>query len=281
MARYFVYDVFTERAFGGNPLAVVLDAERLDEDVLLPVAREFGFSETVFVLPPNAPDHAARLRIFTPTSEIPFAGHQTVGAAEALSEAGHDGGMTLELGVGPVTAQAANGRGAFTTTRPFERLGEVPAGLVARCGGLPEHALRTPPVIASMGLPFVLAELTDTHALALARPQAEAFREGEARHGRPGDLFAILFYVREGDAVRARMFAPLSSIPEDPVTGSAAAALAAHLADGGALRLEVTPGVEMGRPSRISVAVEGASVPVSGAATRVMEGRLVFPGAPA
>ncbi len=278
MTRYFVYDVFTETPFGGNPLAVIPDAAGLPEAALQPLAREFGFSETVFLYPPDDPGHSARLRIFTPVNEIPFAGHPTVGAAVALHAEGHPAEMVLELGSGPVEAKAGNGRAQFTTRARLERLGEMPAGLVAACAGLPEQAIRRPPVIASVGLPFVLAELTDDDALDLAAPAAEPFRDGEARYGGNADLFAVLLYVRDGNAVRARMFAPLSNIPEDPATGSAAAALGAHLANGGAIELNVTQGVQMGRPSRIDVTVTGNAVTIAGDAVRVMEGSLVAPG---
>jgi trans-2,3-dihydro-3-hydroxyanthranilate isomerase len=182
--------------------------------------------------------------------------------------------MMLELGTGPVSCRVQGKRGAFTTRHPLERLPALPAALVARAGGLPEQALRVPPVLASVGLPFVLAELTDAGALDLARPVAEAFLEGEARYGGDGDLFAILFYVRDGARVQARMFAPLSNIPEDPATGSAAAALAAHLADGHELDLTMLQGVQMGRPSRIEASVRGDAVTIAGDAVRVMEGSL-------
>ena len=278
MVRYLVYDVFTDAPFGGNPLAVVTGAEVLAEAALQKIAREFGYSETVFVFPPADPAHAARLRIFTPVNELPFAGHPTVGAAVALHDEGGAAEMVLELGIGPVSCRAEAGRARFTFEAELKRMGEVPAGLVARCGGLPEQAIRRPPVIASVGLPFVLAELTDAGALDLATPVIGAFQEGEARFGGGGDLFAILFYVRDGGSVRARMFAPLADIPEDPATGSAAATLAAHLADGRALDLTISQGVQMGRPSRIEVGVRGTSVSVAGAAVRVMEGRLVASG---
>lgn len=131
--------------------------------------------------------------------------------------------------------------------------------------------------MASVGLPFVFAELTDPEALARAAPAVEAFRTGKALYPAPLD-FAVAPYVRDGSRIAMRMFAPLDNIPEDPATGSAAAALGALLAalDGAPVTLDIAQGVEMGRPSRIRVEAGPDGVAVSGAARRVMEGRLTL-----
>jgi trans-2,3-dihydro-3-hydroxyanthranilate isomerase len=237
VTRYLVYDVFTETPFCGNPLAVILEAGGLAEALLQQIAREFNFSETVFVFPPADPAHAARVRIFTPTQEVPFAGHPTIGTAIALHDEGGPSEMVLELGVGPIPCSVAAGQARFVTRRPLERLHAVEAGMVAAALGLAEADIVTgahAPVMASVGLPFVFAELAGLDALARAAPVTEAFRAGQARYPSPFD-FAVAPYVRDGANIRMRMFAPLDNIPEDPATGSAAAALGALLADlGGA-----------------------------------------------
>lgn len=281
MTDYVVLDVFTDRAFGGNPLAVIPDAGTLSEEALQPIAREFGFSETTFVYPPRDPTNTARVRIFTPVAEIPFAGHPTIGTAIALAGRGAGPGMVLELGVGPVEAHAASGHARFTTRHPLSRHGEPDAGLVAARAGLGEAEIAAKPVIASVGLPFVMVELTSIDALARARPEPDAFRRAQERYGDGLSSFDLYLYVRHGGEIRARMFGPLDGIPEDPATGSAAAALAAHLADaeGGAGRFVITQGVEMGRPSRIEVGVADGAVTVAGQAVEVMRGTLTGAGA--
>jgi trans-2,3-dihydro-3-hydroxyanthranilate isomerase len=285
VTAFFVYDVFTDTPFGGNQLAVIPEPSALAEADLQRIAREFNFSETVYLFPPEAPGQTARLRIFTPTSELPFAGHPTIGSAVALADLGHGPDMVLGLGVGPVQARAASGSARFTIPARLERSAEPDPTLVARCLGLEpadialaQHA----PVQASLGLAIVLAPLTDRARLAACQPVTDAFRTGAARH--PSGLgFAILPYVRDGDRIDARMFAPLDNIPEDPATGSAAAVLAAYLTerDSRPLSLIIHQGDDMGRPSVIraeTTATGGRcdSVTIAGSAVRVMEGRLVL-----
>lgn len=277
MTEYLVYDVFADAPFGGNPLAVIPKAYALPERLLQPVAREFGFSETAFLYPPEA-GGTARMRIFTPTQEIPFAGHPVIGSAVALSQGGSPGGIVLETGIGPLPCFAAEGRAGFVRETGLERLGDPAPDLIARCLGLETDAIRSAvhaPVIASAGLPFALVELDSARLLSRAHPRIEAFRAAAARHPLPFD-FAIYAYIREGDDVRARMFAPLDDIPEDPATGSAAAALGLLLAnlEGRECRLTIRQGVEMGRLSTIEVIADPGSVTISGGAVRVMEGRL-------
>jgi trans-2,3-dihydro-3-hydroxyanthranilate isomerase len=278
MTEYVVLDVFTDRPFGGNPLAVIPDASGLAEDVLQKVAREFNFSETTFVLPPADPSHTARVRIFTPTSELPFAGHPVIGTAVALAARGAGPGMVLELGVGPVEVHAVGGSVRFTTRRGLTRLAEPDPELVADCLGLDPSDLATPPVIASIGLPVVLVELASVEALIAAAPNMASFRRAADRYASDVAGFGLYLYVREGQHLRARMFAPLLGIAEDPATGSAAATLAAHLAEGedGAAQYSLTQGVEMGRPSRIEVAVSGGAITVAGQAVEMMRGTLTF-----
>lgn len=279
MTRYLTLDVFTDRPFGGNPLAVIPDASGLPEPAFRQIAREFNYSETVFLLPPRDPAHTARLRILTPTMEVPFAGHPTIGAAVALAAAGHGPEMVLELGIGPLACHAADGAARFTTHRPLERAARPSAALVARCLGLDPGRIAGPPVQAGLGLPFTFAELADRAALAACRPQTDAFREAAAAHPSPFD-FAVLAWCRLPGAgpgrLAARMFAPLDDIPEDPATGSACAALGALLGPG---EWDIAQGEDMGRPSRIGVCVAaGGAVTVSGHAVPVMQGRIVAPG---
>lgn len=277
-ADYLVYDVFTATAFGGNQLAVFPDAQGLPEDRLQAITREFNFSEATFVYPPDDPAHTARVRIFTPTREVPFAGHPTIGTAIALHDLGAGSDMVLELGVGPIPCHVGEAGASFTTPVPLEMIAHPAASLVAEALGLPAAAVRTDrhvPVQASLGLAFVLVELADRAALAAAHPVIEACRRGAALH--PAGLdFAIFAYVRHGEAVEARMFAPLDNMPEDPATGSASATLGAYLAQlpGGPQRLGISQGVDMGRPSQIGVLVGAGGVTVTGQAVKTMAGRL-------
>jgi trans-2,3-dihydro-3-hydroxyanthranilate isomerase len=282
--EFVVYDVFTDTRFGGNPLAVVFGPGARPQQELQQIAREFNFSETTFVAPPAAGGDA-RVRIFTPTQEIPFAGHPTIGTARALYDLGRVGSeMVLELGVGPIPVTIAGARARFETRVPLQTWDGPPAQVVARSAGLGVADIRTdrhPPIIASVGLPFAIAEVVP-EALARAQPNVEAFRAFAplwplATH------FDLLIYARAGAQIRARMFAPLDGIPEDPATGSAAAALAAYLGqlDGQSAQFDITQGVEMGRPSQIRATVtvqRGAPVAVTieGAAVKVMEGRLTL-----
>ena len=277
-AEYLVYDVFTATAFGGNQLAVFPDARDLPEDRLQAITREFNFSEVTFVYPPQNPAHTARVRIFTPTREVPFAGHPTIGTAIALHDLGRGSDLVLELGVGPIPCHVGETGASFTTPVPLEMIAQPAPSLVAEALGLPVAAIRTDrhaPVQASLGLAFVLVELVDRAALAAAQPVIEACRRGAALH--PAGLdFAIFAYVRNGEAVEARMFAPLDNMPEDPATGSASATLGAFLAQlpDGPQRLEISQGVDMGRPSQIGVSVWAGGVTVTGQAVKTMAGRL-------
>lgn len=283
MTGFVIYDVFSDRRFGGNQLAVIPDARGLPEAELQSIAREFNFSETTFVLPGSDPARP-RVRIFTPGREVPFAGHPVIGTAVALHALGVPGEMELQLGVGPMPCRVSGGEAQFTTRVPLQRLAKPDAGLVARCLSLGPGDIRTDrlaPVQASLGLPFVFAELSDPKALEAASPATDAIREGAAAH--PGGLdFAIFCYVRDADRIEARMFAPLDGVPEDPATGSASATLSALLGegDGASQRFTISQGVAMGRPSviRTEVVVAGGkaeAVTVSGSAVKVMEGTLV------
>lgn len=280
MRDYLVYDVFTDTPFGGNQLAVFPDASDLPEEALQHIAAEFNFSEVTFVYPPQDPANTAKVRIFSPTLEIPFAGHPTIGTAVALSDLGHGPDMVLELGIGPLDCRAENGSAWFTTHQTLEILDQPSVALVARALGISADAILTtthPPVMATLGLAFTITELDCRDTLAAIGPDVSAIREGAEKH--PAGLdFAQFAYAREGDVVHARMFAPLDNIPEDPATGSACATLGALLArlGGQDVTLRIHQGDDMGRPSVIGVATEGDAVTVSGEAVQVMKGQLSY-----
>ncbi len=276
MTPYLTLDVFTSTPFTGNPLAVIPDATSLPETALQRIAAEFNYSETTFVFPPDDPAHTAKVRIFTPTMEIPFAGHPLIGTAVALARADHGPDLILETGVGPIRAHATATEARFTTQVALEILAHPAPALVARALSLSESDIAAPPVMASVGLPFTLTELTSRAALSRATPDTQAFRDGHAAH--PSGLdFAQYAWVRDGSTIHARMFAPLDMIPEDPATGSAAAALAAFLTSTeGPLTATIHQGDDMGRPSRIGVSTTATSVTISGAAVPVMQGTLAL-----
>jgi len=262
--RYFICDVFTDTPFGGNPLAVLPDAGGLDTGRMQQIAREFNFSETSFVFPPEAGGDR-KVRIFTPKVEVPFAGHPNIGTAFVLAASGKLDGRESVLfeetaGVVRVSIDrrpGADGRIRCELAAPEPLTLSEPASieLVAGALSLEPGDLVTEthlPQAASVGLPFLMAELPDAATLARARIAPEMF-EVIAEAGLPPDIH---MYVRSGDEydIRARMFAPLDGVPEDPATGSANCALAALLAhyapgDDCDLSWRILQGAEMGRPS--------------------------------
>lgn len=268
--EFATVDVFTERRFGGNPLAVFPAAAGLSDAAMQALAMEFNLSETTFVLPPENPQHHARVRIFTPRAELPFAGHPNVGTAYVLAGRWENPveHFTFEEGAGLVRVHILrDGAGAATGARlsaPHSlSLGlGLPTEVVAECAGLAPKDIATAahdPLEASVGLPFFVAEVTDVATLARANPDIAAFRAAAARFSDAPAHFPLLLYARrDGDALRlrTRMFAPLAGVIEDPATGSANAALAAlltSLAPGDDLHLEfdIEQGIELGRPSRL------------------------------
>jgi len=272
--------VFSEKPFGGNQLAVIPDATSLPEADLQRIAREFNFSETTFVYPPENPEHQAKVRIFTPTMEIPFAGHPVIGTVIALTDLGAPNDMILELGVGPLHCQIEGGQARFVTSSPLEIMAKPDLDLVARTLGLARDAIKTDthaPTMATLGLPFTITEIVSREALAASVVDVNSMRIGAAQY--PASLdFAQFIYWREKDRVHARMFAPLNNIPEDPATGSASATLGALLAK---LSVEdqaftIYQGEDMGRPSVIGVSTHGNAVTIAGTARRTMQGQLVY-----
>jgi trans-2,3-dihydro-3-hydroxyanthranilate isomerase len=242
--RYFTVDVFTDRAFGGNPLAVVLDAGGLSDAQMLAIATEFNYSETTFVLPPRDAANDAQVRIFTVNSEIPFAGHPNVGTAFVLAAraAKPPARFRFEEGAGVVPVEILIEQGKIagaelTAPQRLSRLTRFSVEQAAACISLSAADIRTdrhPPQIVSVALPFLVVELTSREALRRARPNAAGF----ARILPDNRCDAIYFYTRDvppGEMPRdlqARMFFPGSSgLIEDPATGSATVAAAALFAE--------------------------------------------------
>ncbi|MDW8319129.1 MAG: PhzF family phenazine biosynthesis protein [Anaerolineae bacterium] len=303
--RFIQVDVFTDRPFGGNPLAVFPDAQGLSDAEMLQLARELNLSETTFVLPPTRPGADFKVRIFMPTQEIPFAGHPLVGTHWALAHLGRvrlqepTTCVTFELGVGLRSAvlHVAEGRVTRVVTdhqRP-EFLAVADARQVQRLAqglGLPAAAITatgTPVQVVSTGFPqlFVpvrsLAEVSSLHPFRLDVP---ALAEVCGELGLPAVDVAV--FTQEtalpGRHVHLRFFAPTSGVPEDPATGSASGGLGAYLVRYGLVpagrpvaEIHTEQGLEMGRPSHVVVEVEGPAddirmVRVSGSAVKVLEG---------
>jgi trans-2,3-dihydro-3-hydroxyanthranilate isomerase len=278
--EFMTVDVFTDRCFGGNPLAVVPDAAALDGALMQAIAAEFNLAETTFVLPPRDAAHTAEVRIFTPRAELPFAGHPNIGTAFALAalrggDVGRSGEPLLfEEKAGLVRLdllrEGATIVGArLAAPQPLTRGADVAADIVAAACGLSADAVATSnhaACIASCGIPFVLAELETAAALAAARPQTDVFAKNLPIDRATG----ILIYVRrQGGDIAARMFAPLHGIPEDPATGSANVALVGLLASlrpepDLKLELRIVQGVEMGRPSLLEAAAEKRDGKITG-----------------
>jgi len=230
--RYSICDVFTDKPFGGNPLAVLPEAEGLSGVQMQQIAREFNFAETAFVLPSEA-GYTRRVRIFTPATEMPFAGHPNIGTAFTLATAGEFGEIetsievTFEEKAGPVpiVIEKREGNTIWCELAAPENLSfgkTVPADLVASAVSLTESDVVTAthvPQFASVGLPFLMVELKDRSALERARVRWDGL-EAIAALGMTPDIH---LYLRSADGfdLRARMFAPLDGVPEDPATGSA------------------------------------------------------------
>jgi len=281
-------DVFTDRRFGGNPLAVLPDARGLSDAEMQSIAREFNLSETTFVLPPKDPAHAAAVRIFTTTSELDFAGHPNVGTALVLAGRmpARPDRLVFEEKAGLVPIRfdwSGTPQATLDAPQPLSRRATLPADVVAACVGLaPDQVLTSAhaPCIAGVGTDFVLAEVTP-EGLAAAAADTAAMRAAAKRFPLGAIRFPVHIYVREGQVLRARMFAPLSGTPEDPATGSANVALTAlllELSGADELQLTIHQGVEMGRPSLLHAGArrerDGVRAWIGGGAVPVMRGTL-------
>jgi trans-2,3-dihydro-3-hydroxyanthranilate isomerase len=265
--RYVTVDVFTDRAFGGNQLAVVLDAQGLSTAQMQAIAVEFNYSETTFILPPRDAANDAQVRIFTPTTELPFAGHPNVGTAFVMARQAEKPPARLRFeeiaGLVPLEILLKDGNvvGAeLTAPQRLSRMTEISAEQTAACLSLSASDVRTdrhPPQVVSVGTAILAAELHSREALRKAKPDAAAF----ARTFPVDGSFELYFYTRDVSGsekstdIQARMFFPgASGLIEDPATGAATVAAAALLADidprtEGELSLRFGQGVDMGRPS--------------------------------
>lgn len=300
--KFYTLDVFTNRLFGGNPLAVFTQAAGLDDAAMQAIAQEFNLSETVFVLPPDAPAHTCRLRIFTPGAEVPFAGHPTVGTALLLAKiglvplAGDETRIVFQEGVGPVPVLIRSEDGAPASARLTAAMApqagppapEKPA-IAAMLSLEPEDVLdgKYAPQAATAGMRFLFVPVKDREALRRARLKIDLWEKLLKDFWAP-QVFVLCFDPElPGSHIRARMFAPALGIVEDPATGAAASALGGYLgwreaAEDGEFHWIVEQGFEMGRPSILEVSAEkkGGSVQtvhVGGAAVLVSEGHFQVP----
>lgn len=289
MLEFHIYDVFTDRPFSGNPLAIVMGADDLSTGQMQIIARQFNLSETIFVMAPRNPDHDARVRIFFPTAEIPFAGHPTIGCALHLAQ-GQPGRIVLEEEAGLVPVTIADGKAELVAPKlPVPHPGEAERGLIAQALGLPVDAIGFDghqPMIWQGGPAFLYVPLRSLRDLAAAQPIQPYWAQlMQAAH-----VDSAYLYLCEGSGYRARMFSPDAGIPEDPATGSASAILAAQLLASGALpegetQLLLQQGIEMGRPSRIgltAVVRQGRLVQarVAGRAAHIASGQIRIPEKP-
>ena len=300
--RFHTLDVFTDRRFGGNPLAVVHDADGLDGTEMQRIAREFNLSETVFVLKPERPAHSARVRIFTPAAELAFAGHPTVGAAVLLAELrasaagsphGADSLVVLEekIGIVRVGVRLRLGSASFAEfdaprlpeetgqLAPIDRLAAA-VGLIPAEIGFENHR----PTRFAAGNAFAFVPVSGLDAMARAEVQPQHWASAFGGQGLVGAFLYTRQCVHATSAFHARMFGPDFGVTEDPATGSAAVGFAgvAHHFDGlpdGTHKRVIEQGFEMGRPSLItlSLAIERGrldTVRIGGHAVRVSEGTI-------
>jgi trans-2,3-dihydro-3-hydroxyanthranilate isomerase len=278
--RYVVADVFTDAPLAGNQLAVFTDARDLDSLTMQALAKEMAFSETVFVLPPQAADADVRIRIFTPTNELRFAGHPILGTAFVLGGPLQKILLRLETrsGVVPVELQREGAAIVFgwmeqplPTWRPFERADELLAALGVEHSGLPVE-------VYDNGVQHAYVELGSAAEVVAVEPDFAAL-------GRLAEAGASCFARIDG-GWKTRMFAPALGVAEDPATGSAVGPLAVHLARHGRIgfgeEIVVDQGVELGRPAKLHARVDGSAdqlerVLVGGSAVIVARGEFSLP----
>jgi trans-2,3-dihydro-3-hydroxyanthranilate isomerase len=278
--RYVVADVFTDEPLTGNQLAVFTDAREIPERYLQRLAKEMNYSETVFVLPAEQGGHA-RIRIFTPTAELPFAGHPTLGTAFVLAAPMQLDEIRLETGAGivPVRLERAGDRISFgRMEQPLPSVAPYPAQaeLLAALG------------VERSELPIDLYDngLQHVYVVLGSREEVAALRPDLVRLAELPDVLCISCIAGEGAQWKTRMFAPSGGVPEDPATGSAAGPLAVHVARHGRIEfgqeIEIEQGVEIGRPSRLFARVDGSAerlerVEVGGSALIVARGEFRLP----
>lgn len=280
--RYVIADVFTDTPLEGNQLAVFTDAREIPEDLLQRLAKEMNYSETVFVYTPEADGHA-RIRIFTPTSELPFAGHPVLGTAFVLAGPLQLPEIRLETGQGvvPIALERdESGRIVFgrmqqpiPKVEEFERQDELFAALGIEGSELPVE-------LYDLGIRHVYVALPSEDAVAALEPDYGAL-------ARLTGIVGVNCFAGSGTRWKTRMFAPADGVPEDPATGSAAGPLGVHLARHGLIpfgeEIEITQGVEIGRPSKLFVRIDGSAdqierVECGGSAVVVARGEFQLAG---
>jgi trans-2,3-dihydro-3-hydroxyanthranilate isomerase len=297
--RYITLDVFTNRPFAGNQLAVFPDAREIPDERLADIAREFNLSETVFVYPPADPKHTRRVRIFTPAEELPFAGHPTVGTAYALAATGEikltgpETRIILEEGVGPVTVMIrGDGHAPTFAQLSAAKLPEIGPPAPGRTHLADVLGLDATDILGGMfspqavscGLPFLFVPVKDRDVVAKARVRMEHWESALKSYWAPQVMVFSRDALQPGVDIHARVFVPGLAVPEDPATGSAAAALGGYLAAresaaDAKLRYVVEQGVEMGRPSILHIEVDKAggevlAVRVGGECVLMSEGAI-------
>jgi len=267
--NYELYDVFTSEAFSGNPLAIFREPVNIDSNAMTSIAKELNLSETVFVLPPSdGGDH--RLRIFTPNVELPFAGHPTIGTAIAIHAADpHRKTLALETNAGLVTIEYRS-QSAFLTAPVMPQKIDPPIDSAAavKLLGLDSRDVLGVQA-ADGGVPFTLIELANRNALSECVLSLPVWRN-QLMHTAAPHVY-VFCRPDEPTVLNARMFAPAMGIEEDPATGGAAVAIAATLAPGD---YQIIQGVDMGRPSEISLSI-GETIEIGGSAVKVGEGSML------
>lgn len=281
--HYHRVDVFTDEAFGGNPLAVFTNGRGISPETMQAIAKEFNLSETTFVLPPDDPAHAYRVRIFTPAQELPMAGHPTVGtsfvlAREQLIDVAHDETtITLEEGVGPIPVRIEfrDAQPVYAEmSQPLPQFGprlderQTVADMLSLDVDDIDDAL--PVEVVSCGVPFLYVPLRSLDAAHRARPRADAMERALAGVVPPAVFVFTREVERAGSTVHSRMFAPPLGIVEDPATGAASGPLGCYLVkygvvtSDGAAEIVSEQGLEMGRPSFIKIRIEKDGDAISG-----------------
>lgn len=299
---FHTLDVFTDRTFGGNPLGVYPDSAHLPTARMRQIAREMNLSETVFLGPPETPEGSARVRIFTPEREVPFAGHPTVGTAiylaSGMADRPQDGEVTLVLeenvGLVPVVVRFESGQPVFarftTAILPEHRPSPHASDVLASMVGLGAEDVcpdGMEPEQVSCGLPYHIIPVVSAKAVSRALLDLAAWRRTVADDWAHHVYLVAMDAEGDGVDVRVRMFAPGSGVLEDPATGSAAAALGGYLSElhGGEdarLSWTVEQGIEVGRPSLLYVEADRAggattAVRVGGSAVAVSKGSMSVP----
>jgi trans-2,3-dihydro-3-hydroxyanthranilate isomerase len=279
--RYVVADVFTAKPLEGNQLAVFTDAREIPEELLQPLAREMNFSETVFVLPPEQGGHA-RIRIFTPATELRFAGHPTLGSAFVLAAPLQLGEIRLETqaGIIPVRLEREGARISFGWMEQLVPTVEPFSDEAALLDALSVERSELPIEVYNNGVRFAYVALGSEDEVVRVKPDFAALADVL------GGGMGVSLVAGSGAKWKTRMFAPGSGVPEDPATGSAAGPLAVHLTLHGRIEfgeeIEISQGAEIGRPSTLFARVEGSSdqvekVEVGGSAVTVARGEFRLP----